>query len=915
MLPMLLITSVLGPANVWTLKTSDTFATITVEHDAPALISLKDSAGHEWVAEPLVESLPAGGVWKFAGASQDKTTLVLKFQSDEMVLSSCWRARPGRGPLEHWMEIHNRSDKPIAIPHVDSLSLDLPATKRANLWWIRRGGSNASTEGGTTIQPVVSELDLNLVSNPDDGASPVPWMAVQEPDHGLYVGWEFSGVGRVAATMPKNLSVRVGNMPDFRTDIAPGKTLTIPAAFVGCYVGDIDDGAYSLHRFIIERLRPKMPKGMPDPILPYNPYLDAGAEHTTEAELLRTEKFGHDLGCEAFLPDAQWFPACGDWRWDPARFPRGVTPFVEYAHKNGMWFALWCAWTNGGISSHAGALNVHKQEDWFNTSFPPDYQPGPFYGGRLCLGCADAVAWAKKLTESLVTDNKLDYLKHDCGPIVSTCAKSTHEHHYGTDASYWAASGYYDVIDTLRKNHPSLVLENCSGGGHIRDFGITQRSHYTVATDTLSNLPDRQSIWDCTYAFPPLILQCYCYDNFYGVPGDEPRPYLWRSGMMGAWQIDPTDSAKWTAEDIASTKRCVIVYKEWIRPMLQDVRVHHILPRPDGIHWDGMFYWSEPLKRGVLSIFRPASPDETQRVKLKGLDAKKSYWIWSEEGSVAPGQQTGAQLMNGLDISLASQFSSDMIFVATAKPAEFVQPGAFATHAPTTDSDPFHSRAVISWEPAPHANAYRITATAGGKKIDQEVVYAPSIRLDNLAPGAKIECRIEALGWGGEHAAAPVVFTSTALKGSEGALWLSDLDWQKSTVGSGGIVRRDVNVYGNAPTIGGKAFEKSIWTHAFNDATPADVVITVPAGFTAFRAECGVDDAAKGGSVQFEVLLDGEKAALSPVLHPGATHRFDVQLGKAKSITLRVFNGGDGYNCDHAVWGYARFVKDNDPIH
>ena len=37
--------------------------------------------------------------------------------------------------------------------------------------------------------------------------------------------------------------------------------------------------------------------------------------------------------------------------------------------------------------------------------------------------------------------------------------------------------------------------------------------------------------------------------------------------------------------------------------MLKDLQVHHILPRPDDLHWDGMFYWSPGLKRGTLYIF------------------------------------------------------------------------------------------------------------------------------------------------------------------------------------------------------------------------------------------------------------------------------------------------------------------------
>ena len=189
------------------------------------------------------------------------------------------------------------------------------------------------------------------------------------------------------------------------------------------------------------------------------------------------------------------------------------------------------------------------------------------------------------------------------------------------DTSYWATLAYYQVQTQLRQTFPDLILENCSGGGHIKDFGVARLTHYTVATDTLSNLPNRQAMYDSTFALPPLVLQCYTYDNVYPVRGDNPGTFLWRSAMMGAWQIDPTDTPKWTEEEKESARRSVEIYRQWIRPMLADVKVHHILPRPDGMHWDGMFYWSPPLQRGTLYVWRPDSPDAQQTIRLKGLDA------------------------------------------------------------------------------------------------------------------------------------------------------------------------------------------------------------------------------------------------------------------------------------------------------
>jgi hypothetical protein len=643
------------------------------------------SSPHPWLTkESQVELFPTvwvGGqevhpAWTFQSGIRDENlgTLTLIFednQAGQMVLLSIWRARSGPGPIEHWLEITNRTGKTVTLPQQDSLSLSgLKPGNQAELWWIKRGGSNASTQGGTFSEPVTEKTDLNLASNCEDGASPVPWLAVQVGEkEGLYVGWEFSGLGRIQTKSIEEagLEIRVGNLLEFKTDVEPGETLIVPPAFIGCYQGGLDEEAYSLHRWILKHLRPPVPEGIPDPTLAYNLYLDAGGNKASEEDVLRSAAFCHDIGFETFMPDAMWFPECGDWRWDPARFPNGIKPIEEFVHGHGMKLALWCAWTNGGVSSDPGALSVRgpvAHPEWFSEDFKPDWQPGPFYGGRVCLGCKEAQEWEQAKTHWLVSNHKLDYLKHDCGPITNNCNKTGHRHRYGVDASYWATMGYYEIMKGLRKDFPGLLLENCSGGGHLKDFGAIQLTHYTVTTDTLSNLPDRQSLYDSTFAFPPVLLQAYTYERAYKVPGDDPNHFLWRSAMMGAWQIDPTDTRIWNEEEKQSALQDAKVYKEWVRPMLADVKVHHILPRPDGIHWDGMFYWSPSLKRGTLYIFRPDAEEPTKAVTLKGLNPTQQYRVWSEDGSVSETHRKGSELMTqGIEIQLSNRYSSDLVYI------------------------------------------------------------------------------------------------------------------------------------------------------------------------------------------------------------------------------------------------------------
>jgi hypothetical protein len=679
----------------WRLTTDDTVVVVKVQDAMPVITQVGlAKTDSNWLLRPVPEillpSVEQNGkapptAWQFQGGSFDSQAgeLVLKFSNaaPAMEMKSIWRARPGHGPVEHWLTIENRTVSVITLGHQDSLVLGhlaIPRDESMDAWSINRGAANATKEGGTLVQSIGWNTNETLVSDVFNASSPVPWLALQVgTERGLYVGWEFSGIGRIhlhnlhgssdsAGAKTAELGIEVGNVPEFKTDLPAGETFVVPAAFVGCYSGDIDDGSYTLHRFVVEKLVPRIPPGYVHPTLAYNLYMDGGGfDAANEASVLRSAALAKELGFETFVVDAMWFPQSGDWRWDPKRFPHGVRPIEEYVHSNGMKFGLWMAYTHGSDATDPNALNVTEHADWFFQ--PPVLDPEGSHinwTALVDLGDDPARDWVESATQQAVSEYKVDYFKTDSTPIVTRCDKNDHRHHYGVDVSYWSTLGYYAVQENLLKKFPDLICEGCSGAGHIKDFGDIQRVHMIALTDRLSALPDRQGIYDSTFAFPPSVLISYTYPNWYAAVSDAPEPYFWRSSMMSQWQIDPNDSANWSPEQLRKIRRATDVYKSWIRPILQDVEVHHILPRPDGFHWDGMFYWSPSLRRGTLYIFRPNSDQKSQTIPLKGLLASSRYKVSTEDHSTAEAVYTGEALMDtGLPIRLPAKYTSDLIYV------------------------------------------------------------------------------------------------------------------------------------------------------------------------------------------------------------------------------------------------------------
>jgi len=76
-----------------------------------------------------------------------------------------------------------------------------------------------------------------------------------------------------------------------------------------------------------------------------------------------------------------------------------------------------------------------------------------------------------------------------------------------------------------------------------------------------------------------------------------------------------------------------------------------------------------------------------------------------------------------------------------------------------------------------------------------------------------------------------------------------------------------------------------------------------------FVSMVGVDDEVKGGSVSFEVLVDGKKVADSGPMKSGdAPKRLQADLHGAKRLLLLVGDCDDGNSYDHADWAGAVLV-------
>ncbi len=107
---------------------------------------------------------------------------------------------------------------------------------------------------------------------------------------------------------------------------------------------------------------------------------------------------------------------------------------------------------------------------------------------------------------------------------------------------------------------------------------------------------------------------------------------------------------------------------------------------------------------------------------------------------------------------------------------------------------------------------------------------------------------------------------------------------------------------GRPISIGGVVFERGVGTHA-----PSEFVVRLHGGAARFSAAVGVDDEAKGGgTVVFEVWLDGECVFTSGLMRGGdGAKTVELDLRGAQVMELAVTDGGDDITSDYADWAEA----------
>jgi alpha-galactosidase len=317
---------------------------------------------------------------------------------------------------------------------------------------------------------------------------------------GVHVGWSGNSVLRVERDAATGATIGGGELlQPGEVVLADGAAYTTPWVYVAAADDGLDGLAASWHTW--QRSLPTHPAVQP---VVLNVWEAVFFDHDL-SRLRGIADRAARVGVERFVLDDGWFrhrrddtAGLGDWWVDESVWPEGLDPLVAHVRGLGMEFGLWFE-----------PEMVNPDSDLFRAH--PDWV--------LSAGSRRPVLERHQLVLDLTRPEVRDYLFDRVSAVLAAhpidFVKWDHNRDLleagtgrrgGAPAVHEQTLAFYDLLDSLRAEHPGVAWESCASGGGRIDFGVLERVQRFWGSDMTDAL-SRQQIqrWTTQLVAPELV--------------------------------------------------------------------------------------------------------------------------------------------------------------------------------------------------------------------------------------------------------------------------------------------------------------------------------------------------------------------------------------------------------------------------
>ena len=592
--------------------------------------------------------------------------VVLKDIQRQIFVTLHYAMDPESGILARSATIENKEAQPVTVEQAAAAAWALPAAHYSlNYLTGRWAGEWTLTQ--ETLHPGERVIESRRGST---GHQANPWFAIQAgaPDENHGEVWfgalAWSGSWRITVEQDQLDEVRVTggfNPFDFGYVLHPGEKLETPVFYGGYSAHGLGGASRLLHHFEIAHVLPHRvgtgedaaPK--PRPVI-YNSW-EATEMNVTETGQEALAVKAAALGVDRFVMDDGWFgqrktdhAGLGDWYVNPQKFPHGLKPLIDKVHSLGMDFGLWVEPEMVNPDSDL----YRKHPDWV-LNFPG--RPRSEQRNQLVLNIArpDVHAYVLGFLDKLLTENDIAFLKWDYNRNWSEPGWDQLPPNEQKRIYVAFTRSLYSILAELKRRHPKVEFESCSGGGGRVDLGILRYADEVWPSDNTDPF-DRLTQQDgFSYAYTPQVMMAWVTDSPHWLNKRATSlEYRMLSSMQGSLGIGANIS-KWNEEEMATAKRLIAAYHQ-VQPTIVQGDLYRLISPRNGSEYSATQTVNRDKSQSVFFVFIHSTQEGRlfPRLKLKGLDPAAEYALTPIEGKAAPQTPTTASgawwMKHGLDM-------------------------------------------------------------------------------------------------------------------------------------------------------------------------------------------------------------------------------------------------------------------------
>ena len=535
-----------------------------------------------------------------------------------------------------------QADTPI-VENVQSLDLRLEGDAKSGFVLHHQTGSPCTPADyephETVLGPKVAKRISAAGGRPTN--SDLSYFNLAWADRGLIVvvGWPGQWAAEFARDEAGGLRICAGQELTHFV-LHPGEEVRTPLIVLQFYRGDRFRAQNIWRRWMVAHNLPR-PGGKLVPT--HFASCWGNMQPRADEELTIIEGFLREgVKLDYWILDAGWYPGGGEWSntgtWevDSTRFLKGLREIADRVHAAGMRFVVWFE----PERVTPGTRLYQEHPEWLLGS--DDKQK------LLNLGNSQARQWLVDTIDRFLGEQGIDVYRQDFNidPLPFWRAADAPDRQGITEIRY--VTGYLAWWDELLRRRPGLWIDTCASGGRRNDLETLRRAVPLLRSDYYYTPETQQAqTWGIALWMP-----------YFGSGHGGADPYWFRSNIFPATRVG-WDTRKKDL-DYGLLKRMIAEYHR-VEPYLLGDFWPLTRYSLDNDVWMAWQFDRPELGEGFVQAFRrPASPYESARFPLHGLDAAATYEL-TDMDAAGPIKMTGKELTyHGLPIRLADRPAAAM---------------------------------------------------------------------------------------------------------------------------------------------------------------------------------------------------------------------------------------------------------------